>query len=93
MTRSDLIKAVSERYPHLTLDSITKIVMTIFKDMSDALVKQGRIELRGFGSFSVRKRSARVARNPRTNEVVNINDRHVVYFRMGKGCKERINNN
>jgi integration host factor subunit beta len=92
MTRSELIKALTKRYANLPLERINLVVNTIFEQLSLALENGQRIELRGFGSFSVRKRSSREARNPKTNEVIKIGDRNVPYFRMGKEFRESLNN-
>lgn len=92
MTRSQLIKALIKDNPKLSLEFTNRVVNTIIKTITKALVQGDRVELRGFGSFSVRKRAAREARNPRNNEIIKVAGRAVTYFRMGKEFKERINN-
>jgi integration host factor subunit beta len=92
MTKSDLIKAVSIRYPNLDMENVAKIVNSVFEQMTLGLCDGKRIELRGFGSFSIRTREKKEVRNPRTNAVTLIGERKVPYYRMGKECKDRINN-
>ena len=92
MTKSELIKLLTKKNnKNLFIKDITVLVETIFDEVSAALAKGDRIELRGFGSFSVRHRKARSARNPKTNEVVQLGERFSVYFRSGKELRERIN--
>lgn len=92
MTKSDLIKRLSDANPHLTQRDIEKIVSTVFDEVTDALAKRDRVELRGFGAFSVREREARVGRNPRTGAEVSVPDKVVPYFKTGKELRERLNN-
>lgn len=91
MTKSDLIKRLSDANPHLTQRDIEKIVSTVFDEVTDALAKRDRVELRGFGAFSVREREARVGRNPRTGAEVSVPDKVVPYFKTGKELRERLN--
>lgn len=91
MTKSELIKILIKQKPNLPLDTVTSIVDTIFNEMSDTLAKDNRIEIRGFGTFSIRERTARIAKNPKTNEKLQVDARKVIYFRMGKLFKEKIN--
>ncbi len=92
MTKSELIKLLTKKNTkNLFLKDVTTLVDTIFDEISVALSRGDRIELRGFGSFSVRKRKARMARNPKTNEVVQLDERQAVYFRAGKELRERLN--
>ena len=70
MTKSELIARLSERYPHLYQRDVERIVNTVFDEITAALADGDRVELRGFGAFSVKKRDARVGRNPRTGEAV-----------------------
>lgn len=93
MTKSELIKRLKERYGSLYLKDIDVIVDTILDDVSAALERGDRVELRGFGSFSTRKRDARKARNPKTGESVQLGQRTAVYFRAGKELRERLNDN
>lgn len=91
MTKSELVKKLSERFEYLSGNDIKKIVDLVFEEISDALVNDQRVEIRGFGAFSLRSRKARKARNPRTNESISINERFSAYFRAGKELKEKIN--
>ena len=93
MTKSELIRKIAARYPGMFLKDVQNVVDTIFDEISEALVEQRRVELRGFGSFTVRKRDARTARNPRTNEVVKLDERMSPYFRAGKELNELLNSN
>jgi integration host factor subunit beta len=91
MTKSDLIKHLAEANPHLYLRDIERIVATVFDEVTEALIRGDRVELRGFGAFSVRHRSSRVGRNPRTGEEVKVPDKAVPYFKTGKELRERLN--
>ncbi len=91
MTKSELIQRLAKKYPHLYQRDIEVLVSTVLGEISNALADGNRVELRGFGAFSVRKREARAARNPKNGEVVNIGERHAIYFRTGKELRERIN--
>lgn len=91
MTKSELILRLAKKYPHLYQRDIETLVSTIFDDISHTLVDGGRVELRGFGAFSIRKREARKARNPKNGQEVNIGERYAIYFRTGKELRERIN--
>ncbi|MCB1832878.1 MAG: integration host factor subunit beta [Geminicoccaceae bacterium] len=92
MTKSDLIKRLAEANPHLYLRDIERIVATVFEEMTTALERGDRVELRGFGAFSVRSRAARTGRNPRTGSEVDVPDKVVPYFKTGKELRERLNN-
>lgn len=91
MTKSELILRLSKRFPHLYQRDIETLVSTVLNGISNTLVEGGRVELRGFGAFSVRKREARKARNPKNGKEVMIGERHAIYFRTGKELRERIN--
>ncbi len=91
MTKSQLIQRLAEENPHLYLRDIEKIVDTIFERISQALVDDDRVELRGFGAFSVKHREARVGRNPRTGESVKVEAKRLPFFKTGKGLRERLN--
>jgi integration host factor subunit beta len=91
MTKSELILRLSKKYPHLYQRDIETLVNTVFDNISETLVDGGRVELRGFGAFSVRKREARKARNPKNGQEVFIGERFAIYFRTGKELRERIN--
>ncbi len=91
MTKSELVLKLSKRFPHLYQRDIETLVNTVLSDISDTLTEGGRVELRGFGAFSIRKREARKARNPKNGTEVYIGERHAIYFRTGKELRERIN--
>lgn len=91
MTKSELISSLALKYPDLPGADLEKIVNTILEEITDALVDGNRVELRGFGAFSVRERAARTGRNPRTGESVEVAAKKVPFFKMGKELKERIN--
>ena len=91
MTKSDLIKRLAEANPLLYLRDIERIVSTVFDEVAEALVRGDRVELRGFGAFSVRQRNSRVGRNPRTGEEVKVTEKVVPYFKTGKDLRQRLN--
>ncbi len=90
MTRSDLVVALALRFPHLTARDAEQAVKTILDAMGDALVRGHRIEIRGFGSFSVTRRPPRVGRNPRSGESVIIPEKRVPHFKPGKALRESV---
>ncbi len=91
MTRSQLILRLAEQNPHLFHRDVERIVATVFEEISEALARGDRVELRGFGAFSVKRRSARVGRNPRTGETVHVAAKSLPYFKTGKQLRERLN--
>ena len=91
MIRSELIQRVAEENPHLYQRDVEKIVATIFDEIVAALANGDRVELRGFGAFSVKRRDARVGRNPRTGESVPVDEKHVPFFKAGKLLRDRLN--
>ncbi|MDP7143653.1 MAG: integration host factor subunit beta [Alphaproteobacteria bacterium] len=91
MTKSELIQILADRNPHLYLRDVEKIVDTVFDEITDALSRGDRVELRGFGAFSVKHREARVGRNPRTGESVNVPEKKLPFFKTGKLLRERLN--
>ncbi|UWQ17629.1 integration host factor subunit beta [Jannaschia sp. M317] len=91
MIRSELIQKVAEDNPHLYQRDVEKIVNTIFDEIVEALSAGDRVELRGFGAFSVKQRDARVGRNPRTGEAVEVEEKHVPFFKAGKLLRDRLN--
>ena len=92
MTKSELIAYLAEENPHLYQRDVERIVTTIFDEFASALAEGDRVELRGFGAFSVKQRYARVGRNPRTGEAVNVAAKRVPYFKTGKQLREKLNN-
>ena len=91
MTKSELIAKLAEKNPHLFLRDVEKIVETIFEEITTALVNDDRVELRGFGAFSVKHRDARIGRNPRTGESVQVEAKRLPFFKTGKGLRDRLN--
>ncbi|MDA0367992.1 MAG: integration host factor subunit beta [Proteobacteria bacterium] len=91
MVKSELIMRLAEMNPHLYQRDIERIVSTIFEEISTALARGDRVELRGFGAFSVKQRAARVARNPRTGEAVRVTEKHVPFFKTGKELRQSLN--
>lgn len=91
MTKSELIQRLAEANPHLYLRDVERIVTTIFEEITEALADGNRVELRGFGAFSVKERGSRVGRNPRTGEAVNVPAKFIPYFKTGKQLRERLN--
>ena len=91
MNKSDLISKITVNNPQLYQKDANKIVNIFFSTLSLALTKSERIELRGFGVFDVKKREARIARNPKNGDVVAVPSKNIPFFRMGKAMKDRIN--
>ena len=91
MTKSELIQRIAELNPHLYHRDVERIVTTIFDEISEALSRGDRVELRGFGAFSVKRRDSRVGRNPRTGESVNVSEKYIPFFKTGKQLRERLN--
>ena len=92
MTKSELIVHLLDENPHLYQRDVERIVSTIFEEISNALINGNRVELRGFGAFSVKKREARLGRNPRTGDAVEVPSKYVPYFKTGKLLRDRLNN-
>lgn len=91
MTRSELIQLLAEKQPDISFKEMEKIVKTVFEFMGEALGKGDRIEVRGFGSFSIRYRAPRMARNPKTGEKIEKTGKFTPYYRPGKELRERVN--
>src|SRR3712207_3531677 len=91
MTKSELIARLAERNPHLYHRDIERIVSTVFDEIAEALSRGDRVELRGFGAFSVRHRDARIGRKPRTGDTVRVESKHIPFFKTGKELRERLN--
>lgn len=90
MIRSDLISRLAKRFPQLTASDITFAVKTLLEAMSNQLAQGGRIEVRGFGSFSVHTRPSRRGRNPKTGETVAVREKRVPHFRAGALLREGV---
>ncbi|GAA6208097.1 integration host factor subunit beta [Cognatishimia sp. WU-CL00825] len=91
MIRSELIQKIADENPHLYQRDVERIVNSIFEEITDAMARGDRVELRGFGAFSVKQRDARVGRNPRTGEAVKVDEKHVPFFKTGKLLRDRLN--
>src|SRR5690349_25048541 len=91
MTKSELIADLAAANPHLTGRDIELIVATDFDEICAALSRGERVELRGFGAFTVKRRNARTGRNPRTGEAVPVQEKVVPFFKAGKELRERVN--
>ena len=91
MNKSDLIEVLAKKLPNLATRDVEVIVNTVFDSMTDALKKSERIEIRGFGSFEVRTRKPRIGRNPKTGQAVEVGERLVPFFKVGKELRERVN--
>ena len=91
MIRSELIQIIAEENPHLFQRDVERIVNTIFEEITKAMEQGDRVELRGFGAFSVKQRDARVGRNPRTGESVKVESKNVPFFKTGKLLRDRLN--
>jgi len=90
MTRSDLIERLAERFPQLSQQDVEEALKTMLNTMSEALAEGHRIEIRGFGSFSVSERRSRMGRNPRTGAQVLIAEKRVPHFKPGKALREGV---
>ena len=90
MIRSELIQKIADENPHLYQRDVERIVNTVFEEVTAAMARGDRVELRGFGAFSVKKRDARVGRNPKTGEEVPIHPRRVLTFRPSHLMKDRV---
>jgi integration host factor subunit beta len=91
MIKSELVQRIANRNPHLYLRDVEKIVNAILDEITGALSRGDRVELRGFGAFSVKHRDARIGRNPRTGAHVPVNEKTVPFFKTGKEMRERLN--
>jgi integration host factor subunit beta len=91
MIKSELIEKLAVGNPHLGHRDVEKIVNVIFEEITSALSRGDRVELRGFGAFSVKHRPARIGRNPRTGDQVEVSEKYVPYFKTGKELRIRLN--
>ena len=91
MIRSELLQALAKENPELRAEDVERAVDTFFDEVAERLANGGRVELRGFGAFSVRSRPARVGRNPRTGDTVEVPAKAVPFFKSGKELRERLN--
>ena len=91
MIKSELVQKIADENSHLSHREVERLVSTIFDEIINALASGRRVELRGFGAFSVKSRPSRLGRNPRTGEKVEVAKKNVPYFKTGKLLKERLN--
>ena len=91
MIKSQLVLKISSENPHLYQRDIENVVNAILDTISDALARGDRVELRGFGAFSVKRREARAGRNPRTGGTVEVSEKAVPVFKTGKDMRKRLN--
>ncbi len=91
MTRSELIKRIAERNPELEFKDAVKLVVTFFNEISEAMARGDRVELRGFGAFWAKERQARTGRNPATGASVPVEAKFLPAFKAGKRLRERLN--
>ena len=91
MIKSELIQKIAIANPHLYQRDVERIVNVIFNEIIEALARGDRVELRGFGAFTVKRRAPRVGRNPRTGAAVNVEEKHVPFFKTGKELRDRLN--
>ena len=91
LIKSQLIQNITEANPHLFVRDVERIVNTIFNEISSSLASGKRVELRGFGAFSVQHRKERIGRNPRTGESVNVEEKYIPRFKTGKELRLKLN--
>jgi integration host factor subunit beta len=91
MTRSEIISLLADKHPNLTASDVELVVKTVIDSIGNHLIKGGRVEIRGFGTFSVRTRPPRLGRDPRTGEKVHVPEKSVLNFRPGTELRERVN--
>lgn len=91
MKRSDLIKKISENYPYMSKKNIDQFLTIVIDSIVNALKDNNRVELRGFGTFSVRERGKSVVRNPKTGEKLNVDSKKIPFFKSGKQLKDLVN--
>lgn len=91
MTKSELIERIAEQQGQLSVKDVELAIKTMLEQMSNALAVGERIEIRGFGSFSLHYRAPRIGRNPRTGESVALEGKYVPHFKPGKELRDRVN--
>lgn len=91
MIKSELINRIAEANPHLFQRDVERIVNVVFDEIISALSRGDRVELRGFGAFTVKHRAPRIGRNPRTGASVEVGEKYVPFFKTGKELRERLN--
>ena len=91
MIKSELVQRIAAQNPHLYQRDVENIVNAILGEVIAALSRGDRVELRGFGAFSVKRRDARIGRNPRTGDSVQVAEKHIPFFKTGKQLRDRLN--
>ena len=91
MIRSELVQKLMDENPHLSQRDVERVISTIFEEIITTIAKGDRVELRGFGAFSVKKRGSRQGRNPRTGAAVSVEEKYVPFFKTGKLLRDRLN--
>jgi integration host factor subunit beta len=91
MIKSELVQIISDQNPHLYQRDVENIVNAILMEITEALAEGDRVELRGFGAFSVKHRAPRIGRNPRTGDRVEVEEKWVPFFKTGKDLRDRLN--
>ena len=91
MIRSELVQKLMDENPHLSQRDVERVISTIFEEIITTMANGDRVELRGFGAFSVKKRGSRQGRNPRTCAAVSVEEKHVPFFKTGKLLRDRLN--
>ena len=91
MIRSELVQKLMDENPHLSQRDVERAISTIFEEIITTMANGDRVELRGFGAFSVKKRGSRLGRNPRTGATVSVEEKHVPFFKTGKLLRDRLN--
>ena len=91
MIRSELVQKLMDENPHLIQRDVERVISTIFEEIITTMANGDRVELRGFGAFSVKKRGSRQGRNPRTGAAVSVEEKHVPFFKTGKLLRDRLN--
>ena len=91
MTKSELIEQLAEQHAHIPVKDVENAVKEILEQMAGSLSSSDRIEIRGFGSFSLHYRAPRTGRNPKTGETVELDGKHVPHFKPGKELRDRVN--
>ena len=91
LIKSQLIQNITDQNPHLYIKDVERIINTIFSEITKSLADGRRVELRGFGAFSVQKRKERIGRNPRTGDAVNVSEKYIPRFKSGKELRIKLN--
>ena len=91
LIKSQLVQNITDQNPHLYIKDVERIINSIFSEITKSLAEGRRVELRGFGAFSVQKRKERIGRNPRTGDAVNVSAKYIPRFKQGKELRIKLN--